>query len=86
MSIFQGQIYKLFFSMAIMLWLPISDHIPCSLTCIFFLSEDGKVNLEEFIGNLINSGSSPLPESKNFQLNIDNKRVVDLLGKSQLGF
>lgn len=27
------------------------------------LMEDGKVNLEEFIGNLINPGSSPLPET-----------------------
>lgn len=27
------------------------------------LDKDGKVNLEEFIGNLINSGSSPLPET-----------------------
>ncbi|XP_032285857.1 EF-hand calcium-binding domain-containing protein 13 [Phoca vitulina] len=26
------------------------------------LTEDGKVNLEEFVGNLINSGFSPLPE------------------------
>ena len=38
----------------------------------FFLSEDGKVNLEGFIGNLVNSGFSFLPESKNFQLNGDS--------------
>ncbi|XP_011925920.1 PREDICTED: EF-hand calcium-binding domain-containing protein 13-like [Cercocebus atys] len=33
--------------------------------------EDGTVNLQEFMSNLVNSGFSSLPESKNFQLNGD---------------